>query len=295
MTIISVIEQDLKGLRTFKSSLSEGHTGQRTFLVITNDPTHVETDVIGTVAQGLGLPAPLDLFPGSSIAMCVDIDPTRNNNDRTKWTVVCQYKSILNQQEIARAAQAVPTSRATAISGQSRTVMRPARRLLRTVPYKLWSEATPGATWGIEAAVNSASDPIDPPIDRAFTEFELHCEKNVAALPSWWLTYGNGVNNADQIISIQGVNYTIPKGWQALQFHVLGCQKRKQRRFYYHRLERHDRDVSRPVRRGNGSIRPVGRGTARRGDAAVRYRLRQVDQHPRHKRPITVPARPVRW
>lgn len=212
MTVTLVREQDLRGQREFKRTLSEGDTGKRTFYVETNSASHTEADIIVADDGTRSIPAALSLFPGSSTAQLVSFDPYRLDNNPTKWIVVCEYKSLLNQNELERAAHTNPTDRATAISGQSRTIMRPMRRLLRTVPYKLWSEAGPGATWDTLAACNSANDSLDPPIEVAFTEWEIHCEKNVSSFPSWFHTHQNGVNNAAQNVTIMGSTHTFPKG-----------------------------------------------------------------------------------
>jgi len=212
MTISLVGEVTIEGARDFRTTLAEGDSGFRTFRVVTNDSTLTEADIIVATDGVRTIPAPLSLFPGSSTALCVDIWPRRDKRSTNVWIVTCTYKSILNQQELQRSANPNPIDRATATSGQSRTVMRPARRLLKTDPYKLWSEAGPGATWALGNACNSASDPLDPPIDVAYTEWAIHCEKNVASFPSWFLTHSNGVNTAAQNVTIRGTTVTIPKG-----------------------------------------------------------------------------------
>ena len=217
MTILVVRELDLEGKKDYYTSLEEGEVGLRTFFVQTNDATHTQADIITAVTAFDGSAGPLGLFPGSTNAQCVKIHPTRPWKDRLCWQTTHDYKSILNQQELQRSAHPVPTDRTTAISGQSRTVMEPRRRLLRTPPYKLWSEAGPGAGWVMGSACNSATDPLDPPIDVAVTEWILHCEKNVSTFPSWFLTYGDGVNNADQAVTVRGTTVTIPKGCGKLE------------------------------------------------------------------------------
>lgn len=216
MTILLVKEIDLENYRDFQRSLADGDTGFRTFRVITDSISHTEPEIIVASDGTTTIPAGLSLFPGSSTAQCYLIHPYRDKLDGKKWLVRCEYKSILNQQEISRATVPIPYNRATEISGQSRTIMQPVRRMLRTVPYKLWSEAGPGATWEMGNACNSGNDSIDPPIQVAVTEWEINCEKNVQYLPTWVLDpdspYANGVNNADQVITINGVTRTIKKG-----------------------------------------------------------------------------------
>lgn len=217
MSITYVQEMDLEGARDFYTSLEEGDVGFRTFRVLTDSAAHTEADIVGASFGGVSIPAPLELFPGSTTALCIKIRPQRDRKDTTKWLVRCDYKSILNQQELNRAADPDPLNRATICSGQSRTVMMPMRRLLRTLPYQNWSEAGPGAAWTLGMACNSATDPLDPPIDVAVTEWEGHFEKNVSALPSWVFDpttpYANGVNDADQTVNINGLGTrTIKKG-----------------------------------------------------------------------------------
>ena len=227
MSIVTVREFDLDGMRTYSSSLGDGEVGKRTFFVQTSDGSVVEPAVMVASAGGVTLPLMFELFPGSTRAFCHKITPTRERKDTTKWLVVCEYKSTFNNQEIQLATAANPIDRATAISGQSRTIMMPSRRLLKTAPYLAWVESGAGATWALGAATNSAKDPLDPPIDVAYTEWQLHCEKNVSAFPAWFLTYKDGVNIADQIVTIQGTAITIPKACAKLENFTFSTPKRE--------------------------------------------------------------------
>lgn len=217
MTILKVIELDLEGARQLKFTLGEGFTGRRTFRVLTDSAAHNEAEILAASVDGVSIPDPLDLFPGTTSTVCVGLDPQRDKKDATKWIVRVDYKSQLNQQEQNRATSVNPLDRATIITGDSRTVMVPKRRLLRTPAYQLWSEAGPGSGWTLREARNSAADPLDPPIEVPETWWELACSKNVSELPSWVLDtespYANGVNDADQVIDINGLGErTIKKG-----------------------------------------------------------------------------------
>jgi hypothetical protein len=134
---------------------------------------------------------------------------SRDKLSSKEWIVTVDHKTIFNQQELDRNANVDPTQRPTRISGASRTIMIPVRACLRAGPYNTYP-ASPSFTMAL--ARNSANDPLDPPIEVASTEWEIHCEKNVGSLPSWILTYGNGVNTADQVVTIMGTPVTIPKG-----------------------------------------------------------------------------------
>jgi len=70
----------------------------------------------------------------------------------------------------------------------------------------------------MSTAANSASDPLDPPVEIPSTEWELHCQKHVSSLPGWFLdpTYQNGVNSNNQSLTIQGTSYVIPAGYGKL-------------------------------------------------------------------------------
>lgn len=214
MAITLVREQDLGELRGYYQSADEGVVAWRTFYVETNDPSHTEAQISVASFGGVTIPLGLDFFPGSSIAQCYKIQPRRVKGSTLKWLVRCDYKSVFNQFELERSQNPNPLDRATAITGQSRTIMVPKRRLLRTPAYQEWSEAGPGSLWTLREARNSASDPLDPPIDVAMTEWELHCEKNKDTFPSWFLSdsYANGVNSADQVVTIRGTSVTIKKG-----------------------------------------------------------------------------------
>jgi hypothetical protein len=214
LTILSCTEIDLEGHRSYKESAAEGAAGKRTFLIVSDNVSDTEPNVRSS-ATSVGpnnLPSPFDFFPGSTLARAYDFETSRSKRDRRTWEVVIQYKTIFNQQEIDRTSDADPTARPIKITGQSRTVMKPVRYMLRSPAYQTYSSS---ATFTAQTPSNSAGDPLDPPIQRAMTEWEFHCEKNVSSLPSWYAVsagYGNGVNNADQAITVQGSSYTLTKG-----------------------------------------------------------------------------------
>lgn len=214
MTIISCQELDLEGARSYEESLSEGVIGKRTFLVISDSDTEFEQFVLSE-ASGVGpdaLPRAFENWPGNPFCLCWKRTPTRNRMDKTKWLVTCEYKTIFNQLEIDRSTQDDPTKRPTRISGQSRTILVPVRFMLRTVPYQTWSN---GIAFTMCTAANSASDPLDPPVDQPQTEWELHCEKHVLGLPAWFGAnsgYSDGVNANDQVITVQGQTFAMQQG-----------------------------------------------------------------------------------
>ena len=217
MSIVSVRELDLEGKRKYYISLAEGTVGLRTFEIVTSTPADGEPEVIAGLGSSGYAVTPFSLWPGSTHVYCVKITPTRELRDRTTWYVTADYKTVFNIIELQRATEDDPTARPTTSSGQSRTIMMPVRRCLRTNFYKTWSEAGPGATFSLKQAANSASDPLDPPIEIPVTEWDFSFSKNVAALPTWVtdssLNYMNGVNNADQSVVVGGATRTIPKGF----------------------------------------------------------------------------------
>lgn len=225
MSIIMVRELDLEGMRTFSTSLADGTVGRRTFFVQSSDGAVSESEIIVASANGVTIPVMLELFPGSTVAKCHKIDPVRDRRDTTKWRVTCEYKSQFSQSELDLSFEADPLERATRISGQSRTLLMPARRLLKTAPYLVWSEAGAGATWALGAATNSAQDPLDPPIDVAFTEWQLHCEKNVGDFPPWFLTHKDGVNAESQTVKIRETDIELPKGCSKLENFSFSTEK----------------------------------------------------------------------
>lgn len=216
MSVTSVIEIDLEGMRDYYTSLSDGTVGKRTFQIVTNDPTDGEAVAIAGLAASVYAVAPFSLWPGTTSVYCVKIAPKRGHKDRTTWTVTADYKSILNIIDLQRATEEDPTARPATSSGQSRTIMVPVRRCLRSNFYTNWNESTLGNTFSLRQAANSASDPLDPPIEVPVTEWEFSFTKNVATLPTWItdrsLGYANGVNDADQTITVGGVTGTLPKG-----------------------------------------------------------------------------------
>jgi hypothetical protein len=214
MSITSCTEQDLFGYRDFTATIGEGNTGRRTFLIVTNDVTTTETYIIsnGGSASPNALPSPLSQFPGSAAAWLWKTNVVREQNSTYNWIATCEYKSIFNQAELDRAAFTSPLDRPARITGTSRTLMVPSRFCLRTDAYTAWNSSM-GFT--MRTAANSAGDPLDPPIDVAQTEWELHCEKNVESLPTWFAAgsgYSNGVNINNQSITIRNQNYTMVAG-----------------------------------------------------------------------------------
>ena len=212
MAVTSCQEIDLESTRSFRVALMDGTTCRRTFRIRTDDVTDLETAVYFQ-AQSVGpqpLPAPLSFFPGSGLARSYQYDIVRDKAAALCWIATVDYKTIFNQQELDRNTYQDPTLRPTKISGGSRTIMQAIRSCLRYGPYVAWPGGNPTFRMGL--AANSASDPLDPPIEVDSIEWDLHFEKNVAALPTWFLKYSNGVNVADQIVMIQGVLITIPKG-----------------------------------------------------------------------------------
>lgn len=212
MTVTACIEQDLNGDRTYRVALNEGETCRRTFKVQTSDPTDNEPTIYQQ-AQSVGpnpLPQPLDLFPGSTTSYAHAYDVIRTEEDRLIWVITVDYKTVLNFHEINRANEPIPINRKTLISGVARTLMIPVRSCLRTTnAYNTWDASS---AFTMQVAANSATDPLDPPIEIATTEWELHCEKNVSYIPSWFLKYGNGVNSANQDLYLNGSKFTIPSG-----------------------------------------------------------------------------------
>ena len=208
MAVVGTIELDLAGDRDLNESLDGGHNAHRTFLTMTDNVTDTES----TILAHASIPALGALFPGSSIVYCHNRNPTRPFKDRTQWRTVIQYKSDMNQKEVDRITNPAPLDRRTVVSGQFRTVMRPVRRCLRRDAYQLY---TSGAV-SLKSAANSAGDPLDPPVEAAIAEAELRFSKNVTTLPTWFANvaqnYHNGVNNANQTITIVGVTYTLAAG-----------------------------------------------------------------------------------
>lgn len=225
MAVISSTEIDIKGARTFRIALFDGTTCRRTFRVRTNSAADTEPTVFAQ-AQSAGpnpVPNPLTLFPGSTISFSYQYDVIRDQNSRIDWLVTVDYKTIFGQIELDRNSNPDPTQRPCRISAQSRTVMVPRRSAMRCGPYNQWGQnpgggiAAPFTSGGapmfaMKTAANSATDPLDPPIMIPQTEWELHCIKNVNVLPTWIQTYNNGINIADQAITIEGQQWTIPAG-----------------------------------------------------------------------------------
>lgn len=215
MTIVSCTELNLAGKRNLSWTLMDGVTGRRTFQVVSDSSSESEYNVI-VGAQSLGAPVLYDLWPGSTIGRCTGLTPVREYEDTKTWTLSAEYKTVFGQAEVDRGAFANPIDRPCVITGVSRTINLPVRYCLRTKDaYGLY----PGnPVFKVVTAANSAGDFLDPPIEVASTEWELHCEKNVASLPNWFLNpaYQNGVNANDQTITIRGTSYLMPAGWAKL-------------------------------------------------------------------------------
>lgn len=216
MSVTECIEIDLENARTFRVTLAEGTTCSRTFRVTVDNSSDTETSVFfgAQSASPSPLPAPLAFFPGSGSARAYQYNISRDKSSAlvAAWLIVVDYKTIFNQQELDRNESADPTQRPAEISGQSRTVMRPVRRMLRTEAYQNYS---PGLSYSVRKAANSARDMLDPPLEVPVVEWELHWRKNVRSLPDWFGVgsgYENGVNASDQLVYIRGKAYTFKAG-----------------------------------------------------------------------------------
>lgn len=217
MTIISCTEMDLRGSRDLTWSLEEGIVGKRSFQVVTDNRLDLEWQVISSSWDASPNPLPrfYDLWPGSDIGRCTRLHPSRPFEDTKTWLIEAEYKTVFGQQERDRAAFVNPLERPSRITGGSRTVMMASRFALRTKPYSTWPPEPWSSSIGLfkmQTAANSASDPLDPPIDVPWTEWEIRVEKNVSELPWWYFTYANCVNNADQVFYLNGTPNVIPMG-----------------------------------------------------------------------------------
>jgi hypothetical protein len=212
VTILSCVEQDLEGAKEYEKSLTDWVTAKRLFLVQSSIYNDTEENVLSS-SVALGLPAGLDYYPGSSVSRAHKFRVSRSKKDTRHWYVTVEYKTIFSKQEIDRNNFADPTARPTITTGQSRTIMVPVRRVARTPWYQGnypgtgSSSSSSGATaYNLQTPSNSAGDPYDPPLEVAMTEWELHSVKNVSTFPSWFAGssgYANGVNNADQLVTLQ--------------------------------------------------------------------------------------------
>lgn len=214
MSITSCIELDLEGARTFRIALADGTTCRRSFRVLSDSSADTETSVFSGAQSSSpnALPAPLSLFPGSTIAYCYQYDIVRDKSATNAWLVSVDYKTIFNQNELDRNSDQDPTARPTRISGVSRSLFVPVRFMLRSPAYTTWN---PNAAFTMCTAANSATDPLDPPVDQPATEWELHCEKHVPYLPAWFGAssgYSDGVNASDQNITVQGQVFNMLAG-----------------------------------------------------------------------------------
>lgn len=209
MAVTTTTESDIVGDRDLNESLEGGHNAQRTFITLTDNAADTESVILAHAS----IPSLGQLFPGSSIVYCHNRNPTRPWKDRKTWKTVVQYKSNMNQREVDRITTVAPLDRRTRVSGQFRTIMRPVRRCLRQdAAYGLYA----AAAFVLKSAANSASDPLDPPIESAIAEAEFRFTKNVTVLPTWFanaaMNYHNGVNDSDFDITILATDYTIAKG-----------------------------------------------------------------------------------
>lgn len=217
MAVVSSIEQDLNGQRDYNISAMEGLVAQRTFMIECDTAGMNEKDVLSEAqtASPNPVPLPFEVFPGNVYGLCHAYNVQRWTKDTKHWRIVANYKTVFSQSEIDRNEQENPTARPAVITGVSRTIMVPVRSMLRTAAYKNFSA---GASFTMRTAANSAGDLLDPPVEMPSTEWELHCSKNVDSLPGWFLNpaYQNGVNDADQLITIRGTSYTMPAGYAKL-------------------------------------------------------------------------------
>lgn len=197
MTITSVTEDPWE--LDAEESLQDGITGVRVFNIYSDRMDEDFGTVLAACPVVLG-----DAFPGTLTSKCVSRKPKRaSRDDYSKFTVTCNYKSILNQAEQARIDTPNPLDRAAKVTWTSRTVMEAKNRLqLATassgleLAYKTFSsdftfDGTPYLT------ANTARDPFDPPIEVPTNEWIAVITKNVTEPPEWLETYENTVNDSD--------------------------------------------------------------------------------------------------
>ena len=197
MTITSVTEDPWE--LDAEESLQDGITGVRVFNVYSDRMDEDFGTVLAACPVSLGA-----VFPGTLTCQCVSRKPKRaSRDDFSKFTVTCNYKSILNQTEQSRIDHPNPLDRTAKVTWTSRTVMEAKNRLqLATaasgleLAYKTFSssftfDGKPYLT------ANTARDPFDPPIEVPTVEWIAAITKNVTEPPEWLETYDNTVNDAD--------------------------------------------------------------------------------------------------
>lgn len=182
-----------------EESLQDGITGVRVFNVYSDRMDEEPGAVLAACPVILG-----SVFPGTLTCQCVSRKPKRaSRDDFSKFTVTCNYKSILNQTEQSRIDQPNPLDREAKVTWNSRTVMEAKNRLQMATAasglekaYKLFSssftfDGKPYLT------ANTARDPFDPPIEVPTIQWAGVITKNVTEPPEWLETYENCVNDAD--------------------------------------------------------------------------------------------------
>ena len=142
MAIIGVTEDPWE--LDAEESLQDGITGVRVFNVYSDRMDEDFGTVLAACPVSLG-----SLFPGSLTAQCVSRKPKRaSRDDFSKFTVTCNYKSILNQTEQSRIDHPNPLDREAKVTWNSRTVMEAKNRLQMATAasglekaYKLFSSS----------------------------------------------------------------------------------------------------------------------------------------------------------
>jgi hypothetical protein len=212
MTVISYTE-DWKA-RESEQSLQDGVTGTRFFNVYSDTANETEATIYSALPVILG-----DTFPGTLTSQCVSQRAARLTDDRTVWTVTCQYKSVLNQIEQSRIDHPNPLDRTARITWGSRTVMTSVTRMQqgRTADgyfaYQNFDPADVTFDGKPYSVANCASDPFDPALEVPVTQWIASITKNVTNPPAWFMTYNNAVNNAD--VTLDGL--TLKKGCGKLE------------------------------------------------------------------------------
>lgn len=199
MAIITAQTTEDRHARRAQESLQDGITGTRVFNLYSDARSEEEGTVLSACPVALG-----DAFPGTLTCRCVSRTPElASSDDFSKFRVVCEYKSILNQTEQARVDQPNPLDRSAKVQWSSRTVMKAKNRLQLAddgsglvFAYKTFTSA-----WTFDGkpylVANTARDPFDPPIEVPTTEWIATITKNVTEPPEWLETYENTVNDAN--------------------------------------------------------------------------------------------------
>lgn len=205
MAILSVNEHWKD--RRIVEALDGGNTGTRIFQVITDDPLTSEATILANDA----IPILGASFPGSDSVKCHQRSVTREPDQRIEFWVICEYKSNLSQDEDETAQNPNPLERAAKITWKGQRVLVPRRRLMLSDYYSLFTN-TINDTFELQHAANSASDPFEPVLEYPEFWWTAVITKNVAAIPEWFLTYENAVNDADIVLDFYGTPRTIKKG-----------------------------------------------------------------------------------